>query len=376
MYFEEKRRVLLISPQPWSEMHVSKHHYAIELAAGGHDVFFAGPSRFGGPADLTIRPKDTGFGEIKLVQWRATRLYRAKFHCRLLFDWAMRAQARRISSALGPLDLVWDFDNSYNFMDLNAFRAPATIAHFVDTPGRLAAPNDKKADLVVCVGRPYADMIQREDIAVLPHGLGRAFDEVTQLRSDEQGSSGKTPTAVFIGNLNSSAFDAELLERLVEEFPDTHFLMIGSVSFDPSARCGAKLAQLKGRSNIEFTGPLDKASLIERCLSADVLLTLYTQQETIDGAVASHKSLEYLALGLAHVSTPALATSPGDEYTHFSPSSEHSDYIATFRNALENISVLNAGDMMAKRRQTASQNTYKRRLAEIGEQLSERINVH
>ena len=39
-----KMKVLLISPQHWGTMRVTKHHYAIELAKLGHEVFFLEPT--------------------------------------------------------------------------------------------------------------------------------------------------------------------------------------------------------------------------------------------------------------------------------------------------------------------------------------------
>jgi len=37
-------KVLLISPQHWGTMRVTKHHYAIELAKLGHEVFILEPT--------------------------------------------------------------------------------------------------------------------------------------------------------------------------------------------------------------------------------------------------------------------------------------------------------------------------------------------
>ncbi len=37
------KTILFISPGPWGINHVSKHHYAIELAKIGNDVYFLNP---------------------------------------------------------------------------------------------------------------------------------------------------------------------------------------------------------------------------------------------------------------------------------------------------------------------------------------------
>src|SRR5690606_833073 len=42
MKFKDKN-VLIISPEPWDHIFVSKHHYAIHLAQRGNKVFFLNP---------------------------------------------------------------------------------------------------------------------------------------------------------------------------------------------------------------------------------------------------------------------------------------------------------------------------------------------
>jgi len=39
----ENQTVLLIAPQPWNHIHLSKHHYAIELARRGNAVYYLDP---------------------------------------------------------------------------------------------------------------------------------------------------------------------------------------------------------------------------------------------------------------------------------------------------------------------------------------------
>ena len=37
------KKILIISPQFWGKMLISKHHYAVELANRGNEVFFLNP---------------------------------------------------------------------------------------------------------------------------------------------------------------------------------------------------------------------------------------------------------------------------------------------------------------------------------------------
>lgn len=37
------KTILIISPEPWGKMMISKHHYALELAKLGNEVYFLNP---------------------------------------------------------------------------------------------------------------------------------------------------------------------------------------------------------------------------------------------------------------------------------------------------------------------------------------------
>jgi hypothetical protein len=39
----KNKTILVISPNNWGTMHISKHHYAIELARLGNSVYFLNP---------------------------------------------------------------------------------------------------------------------------------------------------------------------------------------------------------------------------------------------------------------------------------------------------------------------------------------------
>jgi len=43
MKFLRNKKVLVLSPQSWGKMRISKHHYALKLAALGNEVCFVNP---------------------------------------------------------------------------------------------------------------------------------------------------------------------------------------------------------------------------------------------------------------------------------------------------------------------------------------------
>ena len=55
-YALRDRTILLVSPNEWGAMHVSKHHYALELAERGNRVIFLNPPRSGRGPPSSWRP--------------------------------------------------------------------------------------------------------------------------------------------------------------------------------------------------------------------------------------------------------------------------------------------------------------------------------
>jgi hypothetical protein len=108
---ETKMRVLVISPQHWGIMRVSKHHYAIELAKLGHEVYFLEPLepswRLG---STSFTSKATEYPNLKVLSHTIFAPYNLKFHAKKIFDLFMKSHIRKMEKTIGCFDLVWSFD--------------------------------------------------------------------------------------------------------------------------------------------------------------------------------------------------------------------------------------------------------------------------
>lgn len=143
------RTALLISPQPWDHLQISKHHYARELAGRGVNVYFLDPPS-SEVSELCI--VESGVPNLRVVRYPVPFYKLLRFHARPVYNLLERCLVRRIRGAIGkPLDLVWSFDFNL-FVKLRAFRGWWTIFHPVDPLGgnsyhKAAA----EADLVISV---------------------------------------------------------------------------------------------------------------------------------------------------------------------------------------------------------------------------------
>lgn len=304
-------RILMLSPQPWTGLQVSKHHYARELAMLGHDVIFANPPT--GDGTIRLTPSDTA--NITLLDHPRMPLARAKYRAKPLFIAAARFRARAIRKAVGAVDLLWDFDNARQFADHRPFRAPTSMLHVVD---RLD-PGDamhRYADLILGVDASIVGDIAPEGRPshVIGHGLSPLFADAARARLATPRVRPADARVVigFIGNLAQPAMDRDRVAALVAANPDCVFRFIGPVQGEtPEIR--AWVGGLAAQPNVEMAGLLTGDALIAATADVDVWLLPYDVARDRNRGVNSHKLLEYFALGGEVVSSAiaAQADAPG-----------------------------------------------------------------
>jgi len=92
------KTILLISPQSWGNMFVSKHHYALELARAGNTVYFLNPPEekiTGRSERIRIVPSEI-HDSLFLIRHSLSFPYDIKFHFISLFQKLMRPHIKRV----------------------------------------------------------------------------------------------------------------------------------------------------------------------------------------------------------------------------------------------------------------------------------------
>src|SRR5688572_10568166 len=120
------KTILLVSPEPWNHIFVSKHHYAVHLSRRGNKVYFLGP-----PGDKAS-VEATRFENLFNVTYKGfppgLRFFPAQVRRKII----ARTYSELIALCKTDFDVVWSFDNSV-FFDLSALPATALkISHIVD----------------------------------------------------------------------------------------------------------------------------------------------------------------------------------------------------------------------------------------------------
>jgi hypothetical protein len=353
----------VISPQPWAGFPVSKHHYAIALAMRGWRVIFVDP-----PAELdqagAIETTATDVPGITSLRYQTFFPYRFKFRTRWLFDALMRRQARRLVAAAGRPDVVWDFDNAYQFRDLRPFGAKTALFHLVDdmgTPGM----GTKHADHLFYLHPSFctrAGGVLRDDHEI-GHGLGAIHAQAARTQGFGQGQP-DAPHVGFVGNLAAPWIDWEAIDAMLSRHPQARFTFWGPKP-KPDA-CNTALSRILAQPNAAFPGLTPPAQIASEAPGVDVWLVPFVAEKLLGGPLNSHKILEYLSTGKAVVMS-WLEAYDGNPLVHMLPGRDQSgaNLADLLDSVLTDLGTANAPQAMGARRAFALERSYDRHLEQI-----------
>ncbi|MEM6460766.1 MAG: glycosyltransferase [Pseudomonadota bacterium] len=357
--------VLIISPEPWDGLFVSKHHYAIELARRGHSVFFFGP------------PTETNELEVEYAKWHGLQIgvvnsppvlpgirylpppMRNRFEARWLKNLEHKTNQR--------VDVVWLFENS-RFFDLRFAGERLKIYQQVDIDQdfqpMIAA---RTSDLTIAISRPISRLLVAEANKLIRVTHGYSAMATTPLPESEleQRFSDFCSNAVFTGNLDRTYLDVPLLADLVKGYPETRFHFVGNYTEGRHLH-GA----VAGLENVLFWGrrPAEKLpSILKR---ADILLVASLADEHLEQLANPHKIMEYLASGKVILATRTLEYEDTPDLV--CTANNRAEFLDRFREIIGNLEHWNAPERMETRRAFAADNTYAHQVDRIAAALGER----
>ena len=345
------KNILLISPEPWDHIFVSKHHYAVQLGRNGNQVFFLGP-----PTNA-IALNETGFANVLSISYKGfpkgLRLYPAFVQRKIIrkyFDWLQRMCSCKF-------DIVWSFDNSV-FFDFSSLPDDVmSISHIVDLnqdfQTRRAAVT---ADFCFCTTEHIRDRLLKYNSKV--HKINHGF-YIPQREVMSKAIPTKTNKlrAVYAGNLAMPFIDWSALYQAVRDYSDCEFLFVGpNAELLPNEPNMARAKQgIRVQENCHFTGRISFEELSSVYRSADVLLVAYREEYWRDQA-NPHKVMEYLGSGKVVVATYT------SEYADLTPlivmSKQNSHWPSLLGNVLTSIDFYNSEDLQERRRVFAANNSY------------------
>lgn len=355
------KNILLISPEPWNHIFVSKHHYAVHLAKRGNRVFFLNPPS----PKRGIRVEPAAFDNLWIVSYSGF-ISGLRFLPGFVQRIVMRLVLDKIEGAANvKFNIIWSFDNSVFFNFTSFPKDTLTISHIVDPSQNFNTKTAAStAQICICNTDLLKErlLLYNKKVFKINHGYNEVKN-VTKVTLPGQ----STIKVVYCGNLNIPYIDWALLYQLVVENTDVDFVFIGP-GFDLRPLGEGILndmkQRVKGSGNVYAVGTVSSEIVAAHLQAADILLICYQEKYQRDQAANTHKMMEYLGAGKVIVAT----------YTKEFES--HKDDIVvmveknaslplTFQHVIKNVSCYNRMELVERRIAVAKDNMYDRQIDRI-----------
>lgn len=362
------KKILIISPEPWDSIFVSKHHYSIELAKRGNQVFFLNP-----PLDSCKGVNKNKIDAIEVLDYSVFMKGSNQMPPKLRRI-VQNFDIRKIKRTIGEIDVVWSFD-PFRFQFLKDWKPKLAIYHPVDlhnTPMEICIA--EHADVVFSVSDRLLDKFRALKIPVgfINHGLSMHFVEATQKHECKLPGNFSFKIGL-VGNILYRFMDTEALTRLVERFPNIGFYFIGpsspKSSEDPKA---IWLKELSMKPNVFLMGkkPSNKLPLIYKELNA--FLIPYLGKKHLLELSNSHKVLEYLSSG------KPVVCSYIDQYTNTNlllMADDNEELESLFKKLIDQYPEFMKEDLVSQRIAYAKAHTYGRQIEKIEQFVADHCSL-
>lgn len=374
MHELQNKTILVLSPQSWGKLFVSKHHYAVELAKRGNRVYFLDPpeqGRSGLRTAVDIQPLPDANG-LFLVRHKLWFPYILKFHALPLFHAGMRWHIRRVLASIGaPIDVVWSFDigNLYPWSFFPGVKFK--VFHPVDEPLTAEAiASAKGADVIFSVTTEILEKYKQFNIPghFINHGVAEHFLAL----AGEPDRSGPVKIG-FAGNLLREDLDREVFLQIVRENPAVQFECWGSYKDGQSNIGGvsnsgtsAFIESLLASQNVKLHGPVGSGELARQISDMDAFLICYDVKKDQSKGTNYHKIMEFISTGKVVVSNNVTTYRQRPDLVQMVESRENNDQLpALFRKVVGALDRYNSRELRDKRRAFARDNSYVRQIDRI-----------
>ena len=372
MSFLNNKTILIISPQSWGKMFVSKHHYSIELAKRGNRVYFLNPpeeKKKNTPQILIVPIEEQE--NLFLIYHSLYFPYNIKFHFISLFHLLMKFHVKNILKKIDrKIDIIWSFDlgNLYPFSIFS--KKSLKIFHPVDEPlNKTAIDSAKGAEVIFSVTK---EILEKYNIYKVPgyfinHGVGNDFIETEIVQGD-----GKTRVG-FSGNLLRNDIDRSIFLQIIKENPDViiecwgnYNSVEGNLGGDEDVETLNFIHQLKRSPNVILHGVVPVSILAKQLQRMDAFLICYDVQKDQSKGTNYHKVMEYISTGKVIISNNISTYKNEPQLVLMVEERGHNNNLPVlFKKVIQSLDINNAVSLQTYRKKYAQENTYKAQLERI-----------
>lgn len=376
----KNKTILILSPQSWGKMFLSKHHYAVELAKRGNTVLFLNPpdqtrTSFKRPV---VNPSSMQ-PNLFLIDHILFFPYALKFKAILAFHWFMRFHIHRILREIDrPIDIVWSFDLGYLYPLRYFGNKPLKIFHPVDEPlNRAAIDSAKGSQVIFSVTREILKKYEKYDVPC--HFINHGVTEDFIASEGEEYKVGDPIRIGFSGNLLRPDIDRSTLLQITKGNPGCQFEFWGSYQFKDSNIGGADdegarefVKTLQNYGNVILHGVVSTEVLATSLQRMDAFLICYDVLKDQSRGTNYHKVMEYLASGSVIISNNITTYRDSPDLIVMTPYRDNNRALpALFTEVIGKLLSYNSDELRARRVAYARDNTYGSQLMRIEALINE-----
>ncbi|MFK5976794.1 MAG: hypothetical protein QM493_09825 [Sulfurovum sp.] len=350
-------QILIISPEAWSAHSVSKHHYAITLASQNNQVYFLNP-----PDDNILKINQTKYKNLSTITDK--RVAKGlRFYPKFLREIIIKRWLEKVEKIIkNKFDIIWLFENS-RFYDMGFAGDRVKIYHQVDLNQNFhVAEASLSAD--ICFGT--TDYIIRnierynKKAYKIHHGVALTNDSYNLSKEQEERFIHQKINISYIGNIDISFLDIDILKSLVAKYSDIIFHLVGG--YDDSK---SNFNLLKEFKNIIWWGRVESSFIPLILVKSDISILLYKANSEYEKAQLAnpHKIMEYLASGKVVVSTYTDEYKDKRELLEMVDNSK--DYLDRFESVINNLDFYNSKENQKVRVAFAQSHSYEKQLEKI-----------
>lgn len=360
------KQIIILSPQSWNHIHVSKHHYAKELAILNKVYFISAPlTKFGWKYKWYSPEKNPN---LEVLDFKIPLVNRIKFYWPALYRKIVK---RRLFTILkeraGYANICIDFGCYAEFDTLKNFPAHFKIFFPVDDKNFITG-DARCADMVLSVSKNITEkfLVQRKQCFYINHGLSNEFSEVSKkILATPIYIPNKPLCFGYAGNIFSTYLDFDIFEKIIRQNEDIRFILYGDTKFNAESPVHKKwYAFLKQSKNVELKGILKPIDLAKAYTGLDGFVLCYKPDYIHYHGENSHKILEYLSTGKIVISTHISIYEKSLLFS-MSQRNHNEELINIFSNVIQKIEAYNSENLIKQRIEFALDNSYKRQIDRI-----------
>jgi len=357
--------VLIISPQSWEGQFVSKHHYALQLAKRGNDVYFLNPP----VKKSTTKIEPTAYAKLNVISHSFWFNRKLRFHFRTLYDFLVKYHVKKVVEKIGGIDVVWSFEPNL-YKSLNWFNADLKIYHpvdFIDEKKQIGLGKTSDFNFTVAENILEKFYFKNPPSFFINHGLPDLFYNEIEFNI----KNAKSIKFAYVGNLMIRGLDKQNIIKIIVQNPTIQFDFYGSYS---NEKGDDFITFLENETNATLKGIKSSSELAVLLRKYTGFLLCYNPILELNSGSNSHKILEYLSFGKVIIANKILQYENYRDLIQMSLREDNTDYVHLFNATISKINEYNSEELFTKRRTLAFENTYAKQITRIEKIISEKYN--